>query len=302
MALAIASSRCSISSLALALLVALSPVGAGADELAPEGPRERSQVLLIEGDAALERGELEKAISKYTASYHGLTKGDQASYVGSLPVRKAMEAYDRSVALALDPKQRRALRARQRVLLDEFLVSVAARQGAAEEIGPEVMAELEQTLHLLDEALAVAPAPDPSPPPEPEPEPTPKSPVEPVEPPRDWLGLGLTIGGGALLATGVGVSVGWWTVRNGALDLVDGGGEGFAEGTQARVDYLARADDHARKFLVAGSVVASVGLATAIGGVVHLALHRRRHTAQTALQLAPLLAPTATGVTLHRRF
>lgn len=316
MALAIGSSGCALSSLALAVVVALSPVGAFASALAPASPRDRSQVLLVEGDAALERGELDKAISMYSAAYYGLTKTDQASYVGSLPVRKAMEAYEHSVARVQEPTQRRALLERQRALLDEFLDGVATRPGAAEEIGAEVMAELEQARRSIDDALATLdakpepdpdakPKPDPDPKPEPEPEADPPL-ADPTgdEPkrPRDWLGLGLTIGGSTLLATGAGVCVGWWTVRNGAQELVDGGGEGFAEGTQARADYLLKEDALARKYLIAGTVVAGVGLATAIGGVVHLALHRRRHPAPTALLVAPLLAPTLTGVALHRRF
>lgn len=310
----------------LAVLVALSPITAPAGTLAPASSRERSQVLLVEGDAAAERGELDEAISKYRSAYYGLSTSDQASYVGSLPIRKAMQAYERGVARERDPKVRRALLERQRVFLDEFLDGVAARPGAADEIGKDVMDELQVIRRGIDVMLeprkhdvldpfatddvaddqhdrgnAASPSGTRS-----NVEPTQArdhAVDEPVASARDWLGLGLTIGGGTLLATGSGLCVGSWTIRKGARDLVDGGGPGYAEGTEARASYLAGEDERARKLLIGGAVVAGVGLATAIAGVAHLVVHRRRHVDRAAaLHVAPLLTSTASGVVLQRRF
>lgn len=324
--LANASPRRTIPSLVLAALVALSPTAAPAGTLAPASPRERSQLLLVEGDAAAERGELDEAISKYRSAYYGLSTSDQTSYLGSLPIRKAMQAYERSVARERDPKARRRLLERQRGFLDEFLDGVAARPGAADEIGTDVMAELQVIRRGIDVMLepgkqdvldpfatddepagerdrgnATSPPGTRS-----KVEPTQaRDPAvdEPVEPARDWLGLGLTIGGSTLLATGSGLCVGSWTIRKGARDLVDGGGSGYAEGTEARASYLAGEDERARKFLIAGAVVAGVGLATAVAGAAHLVLHRRHHVDRAAaLHVAPWLTSTATGVVLQRRF
>lgn len=310
-------------SLALGALLALPPGGASATALAPN-PRQRSESLLAEGDAAASKQRWDEAISKYRASYYGLPPEDQASYLGSLPVRQAMRAYDQRVAQERDEGKRRALLRRQRVLLEEFLDAVAAKRGAAEEVGADVIAELEQLRRSIDEALDGPPKADHSEA-DPEPESTdeiepddeeatsaPTDPAGPVSPepapasdsprpPRDWLGLGLVIGGSALLVTGVGVSVGWWTIRNTAQENVDAGGADFAEGTQARAKYLADEEARAKQFLIGGSVVAGVGLAAALGGVIHLALHRRSASSGSTA-LLPVLSPTAAGFVLKRRF
>lgn len=325
--IAIDSPRRAIPRLVLAALVALAPTTALAAAPAPASPRERSQVLLVEGDAAAERGELDEAISKYRSAYYGLSTSDQASYVGSLPVRKAMQAYEQAVARERDPAARRMLLERQRVLLDEFLDGVAARPGAVDEIGEDVMAELEVVRRGIAVMLAakahddVVDSPDagdasgrahdrteatgPASPPS-RPEPTNRRSTaidQPVALGRDWLGLGLAIGGGTLVATGAGLCVGSWTIRKGARELVDDGGPGWAEGTDARAGYLADEDARARKLLISGSVVAGVGLATAVAGVVHVVVHRRRHGDRAAaMGVAPLLTSTATGVVLLRRF
>jgi hypothetical protein len=316
-------------SLALGALLALAPAPASATTLAPTA-RERSQVLLAEGDTDAANGAWDQAISKYRASYYGLTAEDQASYVGSLPVRKAMRAYAERIAKEQDPSKRRALLQRQRVLLDEFLDAVAAKDGATAEVGDEVIAELAETRRSIDAALEEPkaeppvdpqqdPSTDPAQPSATEESPTGSTPTDTPKPPRDWLGLGLVIGGSTTLATGLGVTVGWWTIRNAAQDNVDAGGEDFAPGTQAREDYLASEEDRARKFLIAGSVVAGVGLATVIGGVIRLVVHRRRAASRraasrsaasrsaasrgaTGMHVVPLLSPGAGGLALHGRF
>lgn len=292
-----------------------------ASAVAPATPRERSQAMLAEGDAAYAKDRLEEAISKYRASYYGLPPEDQASYLGSMPVRKAMRAFDQLRSAEADPAKARALLQRQRVLLIEFLDAVAAKPGAAEEVGEDVIAELEELRRSIDQALEadakpdepVVPATDPTDDPA-EPERGDPDPAKPAittppltddpNPPRDWLGLGLIIGGSTTLVAGVGVTIGYFTIRSGAQALVDAGGDEYAPGSQAREDYLEQEHARAQPFLIAGSVVAGVGLAVAVGGVVRLVLHRRRATASktTALQLAPHVTPTAAGLTLHRRF
>jgi hypothetical protein len=304
--------RIPCSTLVLAVLLAVPPT-IGHAEVASQSPRERSQVLLTEGDEAVERGELEAAISAYEGSYAVMSEIDRASYLGSISVRKAMEAFDQRVAREQHPAARRDLLLRQSTLLARFLDEVRAREGGTEDVGAEVLAELEAKQAEIDQALRAGPheAAGSSDAPEHAPttalRPTPDEPsLEPpirTEPDRDRLGLGLTIGGSALVATGLGVSAGWWVVRRGARANADGGGDAFAEGMPARADYLEHADAVARKYLVAGSIVAGVGLATMIGGIVHLAVHRRRADAgATALRVVPFSSPTTGGVVLHGRF
>lgn len=307
--------------LCLALGTVLALPSAPALALAPSA-RQRSEQLLAEGDAASTAKRWDEAISKYRASYYGLPPEDQAAYVGSLTVRKAMRAYQERIAQEQDPSQRTALLQRQRVLLDELLAAVAAKPGAAEEIGEDVIAELEETRRSIDAALAGSQPTEPEPndtttttTTDPKRDPgdptstttsTPSDRPEPTtKPPRDWLGLGLVIGGSVTLAAGLGVGAGRWVLRANAQQLVDAGGEEFAPGTTAREDYLAGEHARAQKFLIAGSVVAGVGLATAIGGVVHILVHRRRASTPgkaSAMRLAPVLSPTTAGLVLHRRF
>ena len=141
----------------LGLLLALPTTIASAHfsniSLAPT-ERERSQLLLAEGDTAYDDGRLDQAISKYRASYYGLSVEDQASYLGSLPVRKAMRAYEQRIAAEPDPATQRSLLQRQRVMLVEFLDAVASKQGAADEVGEDVIAELEDKRRAIEGALA----------------------------------------------------------------------------------------------------------------------------------------------------
>lgn len=280
--------------------------------LAPTA-RERSQLLLAEGEAAYAKEHLEEAISKYRASYYGLSPDDQASYLGSLPVRKAMRSYDQLIASEQDPVRRRALLQSQRLLLGEFLDAVANKEGAAEEVGEDVIAELEEKRRSLDEVLDGVPKPsDPEPSPSPplKPEVSPRNPEPPTKPPitdqppspkrkRDWLGLGLVIGGGTTLLAGGGVSIGYVSIRNGANATVRDA-MGDPDDDKA---YLDREYARAKKYLIAGSVIGGVGLAVVVGGAVRLALHRRRTSKDdTTLRLAPVLTPTTAGLTVHRRF
>lgn len=283
---------------------------------ATKGARQRSELFLAEGDAASAAERWEEAISKYRASYYGLPPEDQGLYLGSLPVRKAMRAYEKRIAQEQDPNKQHALRQRQLVLLDEFLDAMAAEPNAGQAVGDDVIAELQQTHASLEDTLAQTE--DTEPPPEatttaPDALPPPKI-VEtsPTCPPpttdgpraqRDWLGLGLVIGGSTTLAAGLGVSVAWFTIRANAQQLADAGGSDFAEGTGAREDYLDGEYARAQKFIIAGSIVAGVGLGTLIGGVTRLVVHRRRATADaTALYVSPLLGSGMAGLFVRRRF
>lgn len=304
-------------SLVLGTVLAVSSVPAHA--LAPSA-RQRSEQLLKEGEVAAAAQRWDEAISKYRASYYGLPPEDQATYVGSLTVRKAMRAYEERIAAEQDPAVRKAQRERQRVMLDEFLAAAAAKAGATEEIGEDVIAELEETRRSIDAALAEPkpekpdsaqdPSPDEPPPGPKAPTPTTSTPTsadrpEPApKPERDWLGLGLVIGGSITLAAGLGVGAGRWVLRADALQVVDAGGPDFAPGTDARDDYLEEEYARADKFLIAGAVVAGLGLATAVGGIMYIGLSRRKSNAgrSTALRLTPALSPTTAGLVLHRRF
>ena len=306
----------------LGLLLALPTTIASAHfsniSLAPT-ERERSQLLLAEGDTAYDDGRLDQAISKYRASYYGLSVEDQASYLGSLPVRKAMRAYEQRIAAEPDPATQRSLLQRQRVMLVEFLDAVASKQGAADEVGEDVIAELEDKRRAIEGALAGPKTdfpddPGPRPPANDGAETNPIEPAEPIPaddprpprapPSRDWLGLGLVIGGGTTILVGAGVTIGYFTIQSGAEALVNAGGGDYAPGTQRREDYLAGEQARARPFLIAGSVVAGVGLAVAVSGTVRLVLHRRRSTMDTAAAsaLTPILTPSTAGLAFHRRF
>lgn len=285
------------------------PAHASASSFAPSA-RERSQEQLTEGDADADKGDWNAAISKYRAAYYSLPPDDQASYFGSMPVRKAMRAYEQRISQEQDPNKRRALLERQRVFLEEFLDAVAVKQSAAEEVGEDIIAELQQTRGSIDAALE---------------KPKPAEPVRTddtttserapttidddfgdIDPgtstdspqPRDRLGLGLTIGGSALVATGLGLlGVYVFTVSEARSNLRDDPSFPDPDG------YLAGEKATFRPYLIVGSVVAAAGLGMAIGGIVHLVLHRRRAKSRdTAFQLSPILSPTTTGLVLHRRF
>ncbi|MEX1364475.1 MAG: hypothetical protein AB1Z98_15220 [Nannocystaceae bacterium] len=276
--------------------------------------------MVVEGDAAYANGQLEVAISKYRASYYGLSPEDQASYLGSLPVRKAMRAYEQLIASEPDPERQRALRLRLRLLVVEFLDAIAGKEGVAEEVGEDVITELEEKRSSIDEALAEPMAEDsdaPNPPASLVDEPTvdevPEErgsgdeqdqqhlPSLPAPGPKlDWLGIGLVLGGSTALMAGGGVSIGYFNIRADADAQVAASDDPDSDDAQG---YLQRQYAKARKFLIAGSVVGGVGIAVVVGGVVRLALHRRHARRDaTASTLAPLLTPTAAGLTLQRRF
>jgi hypothetical protein len=64
-----------------------------------------------------------------------------------------MVVFEQSIARESDPVRRRKLLQGQRLLLDQFLLDVQAREGAADEIGEDVVAELETIGRAIDEAL-----------------------------------------------------------------------------------------------------------------------------------------------------
>lgn len=315
--------------LASAIAAASSPVHTawGAARGAAWAPRvaaeDRSQAFVTDGDAAFERGDYEEAIAKYRAAYYGLDPAQRTSYLGSLPVRNAMRAY----TLLIAERQDRVVLERQLAFLAEFLESVAAQDGGAEQVGAEVMAELEAVradvqlkLARLSQVVAPPPgavtAPTPNPadapsqgaPPtteaaaEPEPGASPVA-IDSLAPPpgRDPLGLGLAIGGGVTAGIGAGVMVGWWTVRRQAeaeADRVFG-----PDPSPARDEYLREEWYHARRYLIAGSTIVGLGLATAATGAVLLVVRRSRGSrAGMALRLLPAVGPQGAALRLSGRF
>ena len=270
--------------------------------------RERSQGHLLEGDAALEDGRTAEAASSYRAAYQALEDTDRAGYLRSIPLRKALRAYEQLVQDEPDADRRRALVLEQRELVDGFLRAVAETPGAEQDLGEELVAELSQARDALDETLRTsAPAePDPAPtpldaPPIAQPEPSSDSALSARRRPNR-LALGLVVGGSALVATGIGISVGYFTIRRGALRLVDASPD-FGEGTPQREAYLEQEDGRAQKFLIAGTVVAAAGLAAAIGGTIHWVVSRSASPSRdNAARVSPLVTPSFAGVELSRRF
>jgi hypothetical protein len=168
----------------------------------------------------------------------------------------------------------------------------------------------------LDALEAAEPAPQP--PPEDEvveaeatPEQDPVAPKNPpvvedraersAEPSRNWLGLGLTVGGGVTTVIGAGLTVGWWTVNSQAESFADTT-EGYELGGDLREPYLQEERNRARKWLIAGAVVGSVGIAVAAGGVTHILLRRRARSEPEALTFVPYGGPEGFGLRLGRRF
>jgi hypothetical protein len=303
----------------LALVVAAPawPAFAAPGKRKPDSGLERSQAFVEEGDAALERGDYEDAIAKYSAAYYGLDTDDRVSYIGSIPVRQAMRAYDLLVA----QEQDRAVLDRQLGLVTEFLENVKARPDGEERVTKEVVADLqavrdavEKKIAALSEASAphstdVPAVPEPTPDPKPkavttprplttEPGPNGRSDGLPFREPPSRVGIALAASGGVVLGTGAGVMAGWWTVRNQAVEYADDE-PGYEEGTPERDAYLAREEDRARKYLISGAVVVGIGAAVATTGVVLIALHRRK---AKQLAVAPQLDARHAGLVITGRF
>lgn len=274
---------------------------------------ERSQAYVLEGDEALERGDYREAIAKYQAAFYGLSATERASYMGSIPVRNAMRAYDQ----LLQQNRDRAVVEQQLVLLRQFLDGVAGQPDAVEAIGQDVIDDLEALRQLLETELA-SPSEEATPVHQPTPDEVDDGGLEVPEdqhqesdagptsdPPTarrpNWLGIGLTIGGGVVFATGAGVSVGWWTVRKQASEFADIE-PSFEMDPDARERYLAGQEDEARKFLIAGSVLAGIGGATLIAGVTHIIVVRRRAKRRRAVSATLLVTPQTAGFVLQSRF
>lgn len=308
---------------ALAVILALATPAissAAPSKRKPDSGLERSQAFVEEGDAALERGDYEDAIAKYSAAYYGLDTEDRVSYIGSIPVRQAMRAYDLLVA----QEQDRAVLDRQLSLVTEFLENVRSRPDGVDRVGKEVVDDLqvvkeavEKKIAALSEASAPhstdAPGSKPVEETTTEPEPVTTTPPNTTPPadgdstngmpfrePPSRLGVGLAAAGGVVLGTGAGVMAGWWTVRNQAVEYADAE-PGYEEGTTERVDYLEREEARARKYLISGVVVMGVGAAVATTGVVLIAQHRRRGK-QAPVAVAPVFDPRHAGLVITGRF
>ncbi|MBX7079006.1 MAG: hypothetical protein K1X88_07465 [Nannocystaceae bacterium] len=120
----------------------------------------------------------------------------------------------------------------------------------------------------------------PEPVPEPEPEPALVELPPPAPPPRppprrrpDALGLSLTLGGGALAAIGAGLLGGAFAARRAANDA--GALPRFDEGVQ-----------RSRGLYGAGFAVLGTGAALLVGGIVELAVSRRRERSRASARRA----------------
>jgi hypothetical protein len=306
----------------VALLVLPATVVRATGMVAPKSPQ-RNEQLLIDGEVAFERGDFPEAILKYRAAYYSFGTQERASYMGSIPVRRAMQAYEQQLAKEQEPNARRRLLRDQRELIDEFLDAVRSHEGAAEQVGLEDVAELEATGVTIDRELEGGQTPPEKPPVMPvdaeEPRiavgnsggsaPTPRAGpgtrpggADPTKDGRrDWVGLGMVIGGSVVLGAGVGVSAGRWTIINQAEAEAERVRAGGQYTTDPIDQYIGAQHRDGLKYLVAGSVVAGVGLVTVVGGVIHLKVRRRGNGRTTAMRVAPLLG-RGVGVVVHRRF
>lgn len=279
-------------------------------------PIQRSQAYVVEGDEALDSGDYEEAINKYRAAYYGLPPNQRVSYVGSLSVRNAMQAF----SLQFDKEQDPAVLEQQLGFVNEFLMSVQAQAGGKERVGAEIVETLEEARDKAEQTLASLTEQDE--PAEPACEPgtdaaedtraqqdegtaSAGSADDATAGPRrspNWLGIGLTAGGGILTGVGAGVLVGWWTVRQQASNYVDLT-PGYEEGTDARNSYLDAQRKDAQSFRIAGAVLVSVGLASVTGGVVYLLLGRQQgRRGSETLTMRPSVLPRGAGLLMERRF
>ncbi len=299
---------------ALTLALALATPATSAEAAPKRKTGATSEDPIEQGEEALARKDYEEAIAKFNAAYYGLPTDERASYVGSIPVRKAMEAYELWFAEAQDP----AILQRQLALVKEFLKSVESSPEGVDQVGKEVVSELQAVRDAVEKKLADISSPtivEPEPKPEPEPdevkpEPDPKGTpatngttgddLPDPRPARSRVGIGLAAAGGVVLGTGAGVMAGWWTVRNQATEYADNE-PGYEEGTPERAAYLRREEDRARKYLISGTVVMGVGAAVAVTGVVLIALHGRRGK-QTPVAFAPQFDPHHAGFAISGRF
>lgn len=119
------------------------------------------------------------------------------------------------------------------------------------------------------------------------------------------LGLGLTIGGAALTAAGIGLLAygGSFTALNNRLAGVYERDE--ADGTLSGDDletanaFLAEERRQANTWLAVGGVAAGVGVGLMVGGLV--VLYRERGSAESA-RVIPMLGPRTSGLAFVRRF
>lgn len=116
------------------------------------------------------------------------------------------------------------------------------------------------------------------------------------------LGILLMTSGGVALAGGLGVMVGWWTVRIDAERRADKG-PGYEEGTEARRAYLATQEQSARRYLYLGSAIAGAGVVTMVPGAVLVARARRRLLKQGMVsRIVPVVGRGYGGLSLVGRF
>jgi hypothetical protein len=279
----------------------------------------RSEQLLVDAEDAFDRGDFQNATKKYRDAYYSLSTEERASYLGSMIVRGAVEAYERQLEQEQDPKKRRRLLRGQQELIEEFLDAVSTREGAAEEVGQEELARLRGIGEAIDAELegeqarpeeqstrgaevVVDPGTEAREPgvanavPDPEPGRTPIG----SGGRRKWVGLGMVIGGSAALGTGLGVILGGVGIWTHADQEEAKYGSMVDPGTVSA--FLAQERAKATNYFIAGGAVAGIGLVTAIGGAVYLAVRSHRDERTSTVRVGPWLGPGTGGTVLSGRF
>ncbi len=296
----------------LALVLQTSVVGTTVGP-GPEDPGS----LIERGDAAAEAGRPAEAADAYSQYYASLPPQTRASPAGLFVVESAVESY----LLAYQATSDARLLHQAHALLDAFTTLVDAAHPGADKGWTEPAVALRKRVEELQSEAEPEPEPEPGPgpvapsvpleptsAPGPDEQPGPRPPVvdrDPVvelEPSdgassrRDRVGLGLAIGGGAVMAAGLGVLIAGTQYGPVAERRVDEDGpENFVDAD----GYIADAEDAGTTAMIVGGAVLAVGTAALTWGIVRL-VRRRRGTART--RFGALVGRDGPGISIRGRF
>lgn len=304
-ALAIAALACPVPAAAHPLAVGL----AGAPTV-PALPDKDANALLRAADESLERGDYATAAEGYSASYRALSLEQQRSALGGRTIALAYDAYREAWHRGRSPEPLRAARG---LLVEHIAVLDPGGKPAAIQ---EARHRLEWIEHLLEleEASARAATPVACPEPAPQeplvcPDPThgPEgdagegSSPEDVAPRRnDPVGVALVAAGAVTLGGGVGLVVGGSRVLPAAQEQVRATGRDPDDPVPQDAAYLQVHEERGRNLMIAGGVVAGLGVAAATWGIVRLV--RRRAGGRASAERAVTVIPSPRGILLRARF
>ncbi len=275
---------------------------------------ERSQAFVEEGDEAFDDGDYREAIAHYRAAYDALTSADRVSYVGSIAMRNAMNAY----AALLEREDDIIVVRNQLNFLSEFLQEVE-QHDAQDAVGVDVLDELRELQATLEDRIELSRAQEHSDRSSPPPvlldphgpsgvDVPPEDPTDSSPPQRDWVGVGLLLGGTALVGTGAALTISGLTIPDQARRYANetpGFEEeeeiGLIEGSTARTEYLADEDARAQRFLTGGIVIVAAGIVTVAAGGLELIIRRRRGRSPD-IALLPALGRSSASLSLRTRF